>query len=333
MMEKFSKFLFAFLMVFAVVSVSCNRNNDDDDDDVTVDNKFGTLKTYLVDNSMDLPDVLDAWITTAANVHTTNTDSVTTNDFYIIDIRSATDFAAGHIDGAVNSTLANIVTEAANAAGQTIIVACYSGQTASHAVIALRLSGFPTAKVMKWGMSGWTDAAGYDRWTSSCASIGVGNSNWTAAPGSPTANYNFGDPVLESTNTAGADILSERVTAMLSGGFKGVASADVLADPSAYFINNYWALTDLEHYGHISGAYRILPLTLAGNEYQNLNPDATVVTYCWTGQTSSMITAYLNVIGYTAKSLKNGANSMIHSELTSHKWDASLAKQFTVVTK
>jgi hypothetical protein len=33
-----------------------------------------------------------------------------------------------------------------------------------------------------------------------------------------------------------------------------------------------------------------------------------------------MVTAYLNVLGFNATSLKFGANSMIYSELESHKF-------------
>ena len=39
-----------------------------------------------------------------------------------------------------------------------------------------------------------------------------------------------------------------------------------------------------------------------------------------TGQTSSMITAYLNVVGYDAVSLKFGSNNMIYPTLESHKF-------------
>ncbi|MCK5168329.1 MAG: hypothetical protein KAQ75_00510, partial [Bacteroidales bacterium] len=91
----------------------------------------------------------------------------------------------------------------------------------------------------------------------------------------------------------------------------------------SYFINNYWGATDVATYGNISGAYRINPLTLAGEEYIYLDPSKDVVTYCWTGQTSSVITAYLYILGYNSHSLKNGSNSMIYDDLTSHKWDAT----------
>jgi rhodanese-related sulfurtransferase len=52
----------------------------------------------------------------------------------------------------------------------------------------------------------------------------------------------------------------------------------------------------------------------------NLDPSKEVVTYCWTGQTSSMITAYLSVLGYNTVSLKFGANGMIYDDLESHKF-------------
>ena len=107
---------------------------------------------------------------------------------------------------------------------------------------------------------------------------------------------------------------------MTAGGFKGVASTEVVGTPTNFFINNYWSADDNGHYGHISTAIRNSTHTLANDGFRELDASKTVVTYCWTGQTSSMITAYLTVLGYDAKSLKNGANSMIYDELTSHKF-------------
>jgi rhodanese-related sulfurtransferase len=49
----------------------------------------------------------------------------------------------------------------AASATKPILVVCYTGQSAGHAVVALRLSGYSDAKVLKWGMSGWrSDLAG-----------------------------------------------------------------------------------------------------------------------------------------------------------------------------
>jgi len=282
-------------------------------------NGFPDLKDYLISNNMDISNVVDGWITTAEVVYTNMQDGDESNDFYVIDIRSAEDYAAGHIDGAINTTLANVLTTAESANGHPIIVTCYTGQTAGHAVVALRLSGYADAKVLKWGMCSW-NAATAAAWQGNAGDAAAGNANWTAAPGSIATNVDFGDPSFETTVSGGAAILAERVQLLLGGGMNKITNADVLASPNDYFINNFWDAADVEHYGHISGAYRIKPLTLAGGEYKNIDPDATVVTYCWTGQTSSMITAYLKVLGYDVKSLLFGTNGMIHTDLQSHKW-------------
>jgi len=315
-MKKLLKYLLIFALLPTLFLSSCKE-----DDDVVVggDDSFATLSAYLMDNDMDLPDVLTSWIVGAPDAANLS-GFLSTYD--IIDIRSAADYANGHIEGAINSSLGNILTDAQNTT-KPILVACYTGQSASHAVVALRLSGYSDAVVLKWGMSGWNSTLSGSWLSNSGETNGakaVGNSSWTTDP--VAANQSFEYPALAVTSTTGAAILEERVQAMITDGFKGVSAADVLASPTNYFINNYWAQIDVDQYGHIVGAYRISPLSLENGEIANIDPAATVVTYCWTGQTSSMITAYLNVLGYDALSLKFGANSMIYPNLESHQFVA-----------
>ncbi|WP_321297415.1 rhodanese-like domain-containing protein [Marinifilum fragile] len=309
-MKKLLKYLLILTLLPALFLSSCKE-----DDDVVIggDNSFAVLTDYLVANDLDLPDVLSAWIVPAPAEADLNTFLGT---YDIMDIRSAEHFAAGHIQGAVNSSLANILTDAANTS-KPILVVCYTGQTASHAVVALRLSGYANAVVLKWGMSGWNSSLSGSWISNSGATNGanaIGSANWVTSP--VATNQMFEYPGISTTATTGEAILEERVEAMISGGFKGIASTEVLTNPGNYFINNYWAQTDVDHYGHIAGAYRIQPLSIENGEIANLDPDKTIVTYCWTGQTSSMITAYLNVLGYNALSLKFGANNMIYPELS-----------------
>ncbi|MCK5846776.1 MAG: hypothetical protein KAG84_05000 [Bacteroidales bacterium] len=331
-MKNLFKVLFAVVLFGALFTTSCEK--DDPDPDPVEENKnFATLKTYLKSNSMDLTDVLGtgptSFITTAANVYGINTDADANNDYFIIDLRAAADYTTGHIENSVNSTLGDVLTKAD---GHTkIAVLCYTGQTACYAVTALRLSGYPTAQAIKWGMSGWSGVDGTDKWTANTGDAGASSSNWEAAPGNLGTITNYGDPVLSTTATDGAGILKEQVSSLIAGGFKAVGNADVLDNPSGYFINNFWEATDVEHYGNIKGAVRIKPLTLAGDEYKNYSTDAKVVTYCWTGQTSALVTAYMRIIGYNAFSLKFGANGMVYSALGSHKWSSSAASDLPVV--
>lgn len=139
-MKNLMKFAWVFILIPVLFVASCT--DDPDTPDPVAQDRFDAMKTHMIDNGMDLPDVLTDWITTAENVYTIMTDEDATNDFYIIDIRAADDYDAGHIEWAVNATLGGILDEAANAGGKPIIVACYSGQEAGHAVVALRLSGY-----------------------------------------------------------------------------------------------------------------------------------------------------------------------------------------------
>lgn len=325
-MKNLMKFAWVFILIPVLFVASCT--DDPDTPDPVAQDRFDAMKTHMIDNGMDLPDVLTDWITTAENVYTIMTDEDATNDFYIIDIRAADDYDAGHIEWAVNATLGGILDEAANAGGKPIIVACYSGQEAGHAVVALRLSGYTDAKVLKWGMCSWNEATA-GSWQGNIGDAAIDDpTNWEAAPGNLQANEAHDAPLLEYLEEDPAVILETRVAAMLEGGFHGVTNGDVLGTPANYFINNYWAGSDIEHYGNISTAYQVLPLTLADGEYAYLDAEGQVVTYCWTGQTSSMITAYLTVLGYDAYSLLFGANGMIHTNLESYKWSDALIMEY-----
>lgn len=304
------KLLVVSLATLFIATTSCKKVEDDP---VVGGSAYKTMTTYMVDNNMDLPAILASWLVSAPALADVQTFIGT---YDIIDIRSAQDFAKGHIEGATNSTLAGILTAAANTT-KPILVVCYSGQTAAHAVVALRLSGYSDAKVLKSGMSSWrADLAG--PWESNSGPVNgitaMGNPSWVTT--GTTALSTFSDPVLTASGD-GAAMLAARVQEMLTNGFKGVNNVDVLNTPSNYFINNYWDQVDVDHYGNISTAYRVKPLSIAGGEMSNMDPSKIIVTYCWTGQTSSMVTAYLNVLGFNALSLKYGANGMIYTELSS----------------
>ena len=300
------------LSIIVLVFAGCAKKNDLD-----------TLITYMDSNGMTVTELFDSWIIKAEDVH----DNM--ENYYLMDLRGKDknkneiiDYDDGHIPGAVLTSFSTILNDAEKAGEKTIVVICYTGQTAGHAVMALRLSGYDDAKVLKWGMSGWN--GDFDVWTKNCGQIE--SENWIAEPVAENTNFRYVQ--LECDATEGEAMLAERVNVMLSGGFKGIGADKVLNNPSNYFVNNYWAEEDVDKYGHIDTAYRIKPLDL-----QNLGPDKTIVTYCWTGQTSSMVTAYLTVLGYDATSLKYGTNSIIYDMLESHKWSVSKDYDYEVTGK
>lgn len=321
-MKNLIKYLFLVLVLSTFILSGCKK--DPLVEERVTDPEFQTLITYLADNNMDLSDILNGW----KMDRTVLKDNL--NDYYVIDIRSAGDYAKSHIPGAVHSTLAAIVNTATTnqMTDKPIVVTCYTGQSAGHGLVALRMSGLYTdAKVLIFGMSGWhTDLSA--SWDNNTADAAIGNANWVAAPGSISITNEYDDPDVTQTGT-GQQILATRLESFLAATpdpftANAVTISDVLGNPGNYFVNNYWATTDVEKYGNILGSFRINPLTIEGEEYSGLNPDKPVVTYCWTAQTSSVIAAYLDIIGYDAKTLKFGANGMIHSLLESSKWTSSI---------
>ncbi|MCC6707051.1 MAG: rhodanese-like domain-containing protein [Gammaproteobacteria bacterium] len=76
----------------------------------------------------------------------------------VVDIRSAEDFAAGHIIDAVHFPLADLpkVGEKLKKLGnKPIIVCCMSGNLAGQAARELKLQGFSEVHALKGGISAW----------------------------------------------------------------------------------------------------------------------------------------------------------------------------------
>jgi rhodanese-related sulfurtransferase len=318
-MRKFMKYFMLTLVVSAFILAGCSKSDDDDTPTTPTVTTFETLTTYMVAEGLDVAAVFESWIVPPTTVNGKGID-----DYFIIDIRSEESYNDGHIEGAVHSSLLDILSTAADAPGdKTILVACYTGQTAGHAVMALRLSGHSTAQVLKWGMSGWNDALAA-KWEDNIGNAADLYGTWIAPPGEIVPNTEeFDPPALESAYTDGKDILVERVDSLLTG-FNGIGNEPVLNNPLNYFINNYWPPEPVLDYGNITGAHSLVPFSLAGKTYKYIDPSKEVVSYCWTGQTSSMLTAYLYVLGYDALSLTFGVNGMIYDDLddndVAHKW-------------
>jgi len=320
-MKKLSLLLIALMLVPTLFLTSCDKG---DDTGVVATPAFTLLKDYMITNSLDINKVI------------TNTDGIKfvagapaiddltafLDKYYIIDIRSGEDWASNHIEGSKNVAFADILAEGTLAGTKPVLIVCYSGQTACYATALLRMYGFKNTQALKWGMSGWNSATA-GSWNGKIgANEADGHANWTynAAP----TNLVFDNPTISSLSTDGGAILKSRVEMLVQAGFNAATASgsDILNNPGNYFINNYFSEADYSGFGHINGAYRILPLTLADNSYKNLNPaaGAKVITYCYTGQTSAVITATLRVLGYDAYTMTFGMNGIYN---TNAAWAAN----------
>lgn len=268
------------------------------------------MKDYV---NTDMPSIM-----AASEVKTLNE----TNQIYIIDIRSAADFATGHIANAHNVAVADVLThiKGVDLTPYTkVAIVCYTGQTAGFVATMLRVLGYDKVFTMKWGMCSWhTDFAG--KWKTTIAN---GNAYAAQFTTTATAKGAAGElPVLNTGKTTGQEILEARVAALLTEGFTpaSVTNKAVFDNLAGYYIVNYWPIA---HYdlGHIPGAMQYEPkasIKLAA-DLKTLPTDKPIAVYCYSGQTSAFLSAYLRLLGYDAKSLLFGCNGMIYDFMVEKK--------------
>lgn len=312
-MLKFKNYFLSILFLAFILS-SCEK------DEKTV-NEALVLQEYL--ESAESPLMKD-YVNTDLPAIMTATDLKTLNEtdqVYIIDIRAAADFAAGHIENAHNVAVADVLThiEGVDLAPYTkVAIVCYSGQTAGFVTTLLRVMGYDKAFSLKWGMSSWHSqfASG---WKSAVAS---GNAYATQFVSTATEKGAAGElPVLSTGFSTGADILEARVNALLAEGFDPakVTKQSVWDNLANYYIVNYWPAAQYTDPGHIPGAIQYTPkesIKLA-LDLKTLPTDKTIAVYCYTGQTSAALVAYLRLLGYDAKSILYGCNGMIYDIMVS----------------
>lgn len=308
---KTTKLLLYSILVGSLIFASCKK--DEDEPQI---NESQVLVEYLESANSPLgKDYVNSdmpAIISATDVKTLNE----TGQVYIIDIRSATDFAAGHIANAHNVAFGDILThiKGVDLTPYTkVAIVCYTGQTAGYAASMLRVMGYDKVYSMKWGMSSWNVT--FNKWTSNLSNTYASQFTSTATDKNAMGSL----PTLSTGKTTGQEILEARMTTLLAEGFDPakITSATVFGNLSNYYIVNYWPANHYAAPGHIPGAVQYTPketMKLVA-DLKTLPTDKTIVVYCYTGQTSAHLAAYLRLLGYDAKSLLFGTNGMIYDNM------------------
>jgi len=215
---------------------------------------------------------------------------------YIVSLRKAEDYAKGHIPGAVNMAFSNLTTLPTD---EEILVYCYTGQTASFGAAVLGVLDYDVSNLLH-GMSSWSDDA--DVYISRFGPEAQGDNN-TETTANTGGSYDA--PTLENTTSSDTD-------AIILAAAKTVAPAYIIAADLNLKIAEDEDMTIIsvrsaEHYaaGHVPGAINIGLGALADNLSQ-IDPDAPVYVYCYTGHSAAQATALLQMLGYDAYSLKFG---------------------------
>ncbi len=215
----------------------------------------------------------------------------------ILDIRSANDYATGHINGAVNlpwgtsalsDQVANIPQEG------DVFIYCYSGQTAGQAVALLNLVGIPARSVNLGWNFGISKVEGVDAVTETTI-----RSLWV-----DTTDI---DPNLLAAYTGYYENMAGAAGTTFANNIVSEANAKAIfdaADPDVVFVSVRKAADFAT--AHIEGATNI-PWGRGMQEmFASLPADKKIIVYCYSGQTAGQTVAMLRILGYDAVSLKGG---------------------------
>ena len=98
------------------------------------------------------------WNINASDLYMLLNDGDDSNDPFIVSVRSAEAYAKGHVPGAINIGLADLVKPenlAKLPTDKQIVVYCFTGHTGSQATAILNMLGYDVTN-LKFGMTAWT---------------------------------------------------------------------------------------------------------------------------------------------------------------------------------
>ena len=314
-MKKTTYLLSLFAVALFLFSACGNNTSDKKEIEVSVSENFDEFST-LVKFMQNAGDFINS--KPAPTLIATEDVYENLTDYLVLDLRKEADYIAGHIDGAYNVPLGNLLTfmETEQNAGnyKKVVLVCASGQTAAYGTAILRFLGYGNSYSMKWGMTSWNPK--FRKWQDKV-------SNKLASK----LDYDMNDkakrsqtPKLSTGETEAYRILKNRAQTLLADGFKpALITADkVMENPEDFYIINYWK-EDHYNMGHLPGAVQYTPKKslILRADLKTIPADKKTVLYCYTGQHSAFATAYLRLLGYNVQSLAYGANSFMNGVMKS----------------
>jgi len=243
----------------------------------------------------------------AADLYDNLNDGDTDNDPFILSVRSADDYALGHIKGAVRMDFTTVFTADGLAQlpmDKQVVVYCYTGQNASWVTSGLRMLGYDAYNLL-FGMSGWS------------ANPEVYHHRFDPAtvPDYPTTTEATVATETYAAPAPLADTMAGALDANFSGGPKYIKATDLYDNLNDGDTSNdpfVISVRSAEDYakGHIKGAVHMDFKTMWNAETLATIPgDRQVVVYCYTGQSSAQVSTALRVLGYDAWSMSYGLQS------------------------
>lgn len=217
-------------------------------------------------------------------------------DMFILDIRQEDVYNEGHIKGAVNAPWGTAISDNLEKLpmDKTIMVYCYTGQTAGQAVATLNIAGFDAKSVnLGWNL-GIAKVDGVDDVIETTANEFT-DAKSTVDPTIKAAieDYYKGLEALKGTTYANYKISEEDTKELVDSNDENtfilsIRSADDFAKEK------------------IEGAINIPWGKGMEKEFGKLPKDKKIIVYCYTGQTAGQAVAGLRLLGFDAVSLNGG---------------------------
>lgn len=225
--------------------------------------------------------------------------------YLVIDLRSAEDYAKEHVKGAVNIPFGKIAENLGKLPyDKTLVLYCYSGQTAGISTVPLKAAGYNVVSISKGfpevKAGGFAlDATAVELKTAEAKKF----DEKTAA-------------ALEGIKEAFAALVIQNTGKTLIVDSKDVKNV-VDGAPDKHLIVDLRKAEDFAN-GHVKGAINI-PLGKLKNELSKLPKDKTIVVYCYSGQTSGMSLLPLKLEGYKLISISKGFPTVEAAKFTIEK--------------
>jgi len=241
-------------------------------------------------------------------------DGDTSNDPFIVSVRSAEHYALGHIPGAINipyKTIAKTENLAQLPKDRQIVVYCYTGHTGQIATTVLNLLDY-NAINLKFGIMGWTRDDAVLAQKRFGPDTDQRDYPVQTEPNVPTETY-----ALPALTTGGANDF-EIVRLAADNWLNNPATPPIVSAESVFTNLNdgddsnnpvIVSVRAADHYalGHIAGAINIPWKSIASVEnLAKLPADRVIATYCYTGHTGMVAATILGMLGYQAGNIKYG---------------------------
>jgi len=246
-------------------------------------------------------------------------------NYLLLDIRYHEDYVAGHVEGAINIDRENIISflNSYNSFQyDKIIVIDNTGQGATYVTSILRAIGYGNAFAMKFGMTAWNPKF-ESNWTQKVGDRAKSLITKEETPKGPKV----GCPSIITNGNSISEILMIRAQKEIDVNYS-ITISNLEKSLNDYYIINYWPKAKYDE-AHLKGAIWYQPKK-SMNIHQDLctlPTDKKILVYCYTGQNSSAVVAYLRILGYDAYNLRFGTNSFMHKDAIANGWSGFIAKE------